>query len=779
MSIENFQNLNTSCCKTQNSPHIRIIKSSLTIINDQIIQGNFILHKLLLSILVSTSITSQCQATEKPNAAMLKRIGINANLECAKPPFAVAVVDSGKIYEHPSLNPNVITPRPLPFPEKRLQTLDEHGLNVCSVIHQLHPLTEIFYYCSDNDNSGELSIRSALENENVKIINCSFSTYSYGREIFVEAQKQSKLLIFSASNCNGWLGLNARNRFFTALAKDPQTKKSFALVGGSETKNNQEEISLSFLRAGALRNHFLIGPGVNVPVFSHNPDLKSIKLVDGTSFSAPHINAAILYLTTFDPNLTPYKAWRQLCKTANTPLVLSHASIGDQGWGYLNLGRALSCLNLKTNLLANSEFTNIYDSHMQRLFLHHSSDVVQNEYPIEIIENLRKQDADDVHVKQLLRVALFERGVFLLASNLISDAITCFEEAKDLGINHEDPLASLTVKKDIMIEKLNKEEQNQKWHQGMIIASHAWRSSNSQKKEDLNLQPFKQAYDYGYEGATSLIASQLSLKILRSRPENAHLLKSFIKDYEKYPFSEKEKDDICHAFVGHAKLVIEKDLNIALIKEIIELMNPFHVQGKTNHAVYVSLYLTQMGETLITKNCFDDKCKSIIQLISDISLITKEDMFLKTIESTLALKLSDKTADPVLVMEMMNNMPIHTDVFYCSLSNYHFGLAFDLLENQTANLAEEIIQNYDKALHLAHEIKGEMRDSYLSNTYGELGCYYLTLYKNNPEHFQLPVLAKAILNLEEANKLETKWLVPLIDAKARQFKANSFFASWF
>lgn len=740
---------------------------------------NFASIKPLFGGFILTLTICNTNAMEKPNHSMLERIGINNKLECKKPPFAVAVVDFGKLYEHSSFNPDLIIPRPIILPDKVSESEVEHGINVCSVIHQLHPLTEIYYY--EDANSGHQGIETALKNDNVKIINCSFSQYSIPTRIFEEAQKLGKLLVFSGANCEGWLGLNARNRFFSELAQNENTKRSFVLIGGSEIKDNREEISNSFLKAGALRKNYLIGPGVNVSVFSHIPTKNSSKFVDGTSFAAPYIAASIIYLMTHNSDLTPFKAFKHLCKAANPPLVLSHASIADQGWGYLNLERALTNTNSKINILANNEFTKIYESHMKRPFIYSIKEILEKEYPLEIIKSLKLQDINDPHVKQLLRVSLYERGVFLLANGNLDEAIGCFEEAKSLGINHEDPLSSLSVKKELILDKLNNEDANQRWHKGMISMCHTWRTSKTQKKEDLDFSLLKKAHDFGYKEIDSIIGNQIFSKILIGDTLDIKLLKSWVADFRECTFSDKEKDDIYNSLSFQVKKIIENNFNIDIIKELLEIGSHFSTSDNKMPIQVILLSLMQECDKLLKKNCFDVNTKSMIHLMIDITQEHQDNaLFLTNIESTLANKLADKTVNPEVMIDVLKSISTHSDFYYCSLSNYHLDIIEGLREKDPPQISDIIIQEYSEALNFAKDIKDDdVRKGYLSTCYGELGYYYLTCYKNNPEKSEPYVLNEAVTNLEIACEIDKEWLIDFVEAKARKFKANSFFSSWF
>lgn len=540
---------------------------------------NYIISYLIFNLLAILPIMGADEIKEaaksrQPNLEMLRRIGIDKPIGVPDPSFSVAVVDTGKIYEHSGFyNIEPIEPLPSEKPNE-----DGHGMLVASVVRQLHPSVNIVYFDRSSTHYYDC-LENALDNPQVKIINLSSSenpSFWSDQErllnIFKKAQSLKKLLVFSAGNVQGWLGLHKKNKHLIALGKNSETRESFMIVGGSKHESNGEVIGVDFLRAGLLRNFFLIAPAVDVWAFSHIPERNGKIQVNGTSFAAPYVVAALTYVMSANPSLTPFEASRLLCETANLPRTLDHALIGDQGWGYLNLKRALDT-SIPRRPLIMTPVAQGYDALLQFYGLH-LTDGDKKQTLTQLVSSLQDLDEKDSDVRQLLRVAKFEYGVFLLTQKDPQAAKAALDDAKSLGLNHQDPLSSLPTNKYLIDVS---EIPELKWFSSMVAFAIETRneSHESEFKDDIVAEACRNGYMPAQKIAQDKVTSFLiSMAQAANNDEEFKSLIRSCRHYAGVEFSVKFKDNIIAGMSSSFLSALQRHQNISN-GTFIDLINLF------------------------------------------------------------------------------------------------------------------------------------------------------------------------------------------------------------
>jgi hypothetical protein len=652
-----------------------------------------------------------------PNRGMLSRIGIDKPIVYKTPSFSVAVVDSGPIYVHSGLSN--IDPEPLPLNLPPAE--DRHGFMVCSVIHQLHPGVKIVYL---NDQSGGAydRIEKALDNPEIKVINCSFSEEAgwfndvdLKKRIFKKAQTLKKLLVFSAGNVQGWLGLLRKNRHFYKLANDPETKEAFVIVGGSREEKHVETIHEELAMAGALRSSFIIAPGVDVPVFSHHPNLNGIKKETGTSFAAPYVVASLVYVMDANPIITPYQALGKLYETADKPRDLMHASIADQGWGYLNLRNALN--NLPQNTLSITPLTRCYDDFMI-MCLSHLTDRDKEGILNQLVNNLQDGDTDNRHVRQLLRVVKFERGMLLLNKKDHEGAIIELKQAKSFGLEHTDPLSDLKGKQYVL-ETSDIDKTESSWFLSMLDLGVEQRGKpHPNKYDDATVI---RACRNGYNPAFEIAHDKIRSMFFDADKVEIRKVISYLQELEGLSFPIKLQSSIGESLVLFALNAINGNLVVGELQSVFEFINKF----KSEPTISI-IFMKRLSDKLNEKEV---DTKSIFLLLSYLFENEKSDLR-DYLCSTVSKKYRDLASSATDVrsvslrvpeqiflqaLEFAKMIPAGSKMGSADLAEAHTALGDHYYFNfykvgQDVNVSElhKAIDHYEKATQYGRDVKRKL-----------------------------------------------------------------------
>lgn len=293
-------------------------------------------------------------------------------------PVTVGIYDHGsQVCHHPDIVNACIRAGLFSFKIPHTDT-EQHNLFVSSIIAKLAPEVHLEFFDCRSDPLYK-NLETAIASPDISIINASieFGNNMMPKDIqhhvkvlkpiLQRLRQLKKVMVIAASNAQGYLGVHPINRVLVDIInEEPRVAHALIIAGASHKDHNGlETMSSRCLKAGGMRHCYLLAPGENISVPCITPEgLPSTTTRSGTSLSAACVSACLAHLMQ-QKQLTAFRARQLLLRAADPPYLQSaEISYADQGWGFVNIIRALN--EQCDTKLPTDPFTQVYDYHMSR-----------------------------------------------------------------------------------------------------------------------------------------------------------------------------------------------------------------------------------------------------------------------------------------------------------------------------------------------------------------------------------------------------------------------------